>query len=107
MRSLLGSALANIFVGYYEEKLFSQTQKPPISFRYVDDMFAIFDHEAKADKFLTKLNCFYLFLKFTLKKRKENVYCFVMSMSKKQMLALRPVYTGNPLSLASVYVGSP
>ena len=25
----LGPALANIFVGYYEEMLFSQTQKPP------------------------------------------------------------------------------
>ena len=34
MRSLLGPALANIFVGYYEEKLFSQTQKPRTDFRY-------------------------------------------------------------------------
>ena len=33
MRSLLGPALANIFVEYYEEKLFSQTQKPPTYFR--------------------------------------------------------------------------
>ena len=46
MGSPLGPALANIFVGYYEEKLFSQTQKPPTYFRYVDDTFAIFDHEA-------------------------------------------------------------
>ena len=29
MRSPLGPALAHIFVGYYEEKLFSQMQKPP------------------------------------------------------------------------------
>ena len=33
MGSPLGPALANIFVGYYEEKLFSQTQKPPTYFR--------------------------------------------------------------------------
>ena len=26
---------------------------------------------------------------------------------KRTMLALKPVYTGNPLSLASIYVGSP
>ena len=48
-------ALANVFVKYYEEKLFSQTQKPPTYFRYVDHAFAIFDHEAEADEFLTKL----------------------------------------------------
>ena len=67
MGSLLGSALANI-VGYYEEKLFSQMQKPPTYFRYVDDMFAIFNYEAEADEFLTKLNCLHPSLKFTFKK---------------------------------------
>ena len=40
MGSPLGPALANIFVGYYEEKLFSQTQKPPTYFKYVDNTFA-------------------------------------------------------------------
>ena len=57
MRSPLGPALANILAGCYEGKLFSQTQKPPGYFRYVDDTFAIFDHKAEADEFLTKLNC--------------------------------------------------
>ena len=47
MGSPLGPALANIFVEYYEGKLFSIAQKPPINFRYVDDTFAIVDHEAK------------------------------------------------------------
>ena len=46
MESSLGPALANIFVGYDEEKLSSETRKPPIYFRDVDDTFAIFDHEA-------------------------------------------------------------
>ena len=48
---------ANLFVGYHEEKLFSQIRKPPAYFKYVDDTFAIFDHEAEADKFLSKLDC--------------------------------------------------
>ena len=34
MGSSLGPAVANIFAGYYEEKLFSQMQKPPTYFRY-------------------------------------------------------------------------
>ena len=47
----LGPTLANIFVGYYGKKLFSQTQKPPIYLRYVDDTLGIFNHEAEADEF--------------------------------------------------------
>ena len=71
MGSPNGPALANIFVGYYEEKLFSQTQKLPTYLRYVDDTLAIFDHEAEADVFLTKLNCLPPSLRFTYKKDKE------------------------------------
>ena len=37
----------------------------------------------------------------------ENVYRFLMFTSKEQILALKPVYTGNPLSPASIYVESP
>ena len=107
MESPLGPALANIFVGYYEEKLFSQTQKPPTYFRYVDNTFAIFDHEAEADEFLTNSTAFIYPSSSPLKKRKGNVYRFLMSTSKEQILALKPVYTGNPLSLASICVGSP
>ena len=100
MGSPLGPALANIFVGYYEEKLFSQTQKLPTYFRYVDDTFAIFNHKTEADEFLIKLNCLHPSLKFTFDR-------FLMFTSKEQILALKPVYTGNPLSPASIYVGSP
>ena len=49
--SPLGPALAAIFVGYYEEKLFSQTQEPPTYLKYVDDTFAIFDLELKQMNF--------------------------------------------------------
>ena len=70
MGSPLGPALANIFVGYYEEKIFSQTQKSPTYFRYVGDRFPIFNHEAEANEFLTKLNCLHPSLKFTFEKEK-------------------------------------
>ena len=77
MGSPLGPALANIFVGYYEEKLFSQTQKPPAYFKYVDGTLAIFDHETEADEFPTKLNCLHPFLKFTFKKEKGKCLPFL------------------------------
>ena len=77
MGSPLGPTLANIFVEYYEEKVFSQMQKPPTYFRYVDDTFAIFDHKAKADEFLTKLNCLHLSLKWTFEKEKGKCLLFL------------------------------
>ena len=77
MRSPLGPALANIFVGYYEEKLFSQTQKPPTYLRYVDDTFAIFDHKAEPHEFLIKLNCLHSSLKFTFEKEKDKCLPFL------------------------------
>ena len=76
MGSPIGPALANIFVGFYEEKLFSQTQKPPKYFRYIDDTFAIFDHEAEADEFLTKLNRLHPSLRFIFEKEKEKCLPF-------------------------------
>ena len=56
MGSLLGPALANIFVGYYEEKLFSEISKPAVYFRYVDDTFVIFQNEKESEEFLIRLN---------------------------------------------------
>ena len=77
MGSPLCQVLANIFVGYYEEKLFSQTQKPPTYFRYVDDTFAIFDFVAEADQFLIKLNCLHLSRKFPFEKEKGKCLLFL------------------------------
>ena len=77
MGSPLGFALADVFVGYYEENLFSQTQKPPTHFSYVDDTFTIYDHEAEADEFLTKLNFLHLSFKFTFEKEKGKCLPFL------------------------------
>ena len=53
MGSPLGPALANIFVGYYENKLFTSVEKPLLYTRYVDDTFAVFRSEAGAEIFLS------------------------------------------------------
>ena len=77
MGSPLGPALANIFVGFYEEKLFSQISKPSIYFRYVDDTFAIFHNEEESKNFFNQLNCLQPFLKFTFEKEKNNCLPFL------------------------------
>ena len=65
MGSPLGSALANIFVGYYESKLFNEISKPTVYCRYVDDTFSLFHKETKFQKFLNGLNSLHPSLKFT------------------------------------------
>ena len=45
MGSPLGPALANIFVGYQEAKLFNVAKRPLVYFRYVDDTFAGFNNK--------------------------------------------------------------
>ena len=103
MGSPLGPALANIFVGYCKEKLFSQTQKPPTYFRYVDDTFAIFNNEAEADEFLTKLNCLHSSLRLTFEKEKERCLPFLNVYFKKTDVGFdnsvyrNPTFTGQYL----------
>ena len=77
MGSSLGPALANIFVGYYENKLFTSVKKPLLYTRYVDDAFAILRSEAEADKFFTALNSLNSALKFTMKKEANQTLPFL------------------------------
>ena len=85
MGSPLGPALANIFVGYHESKLFSGVQKPTIYFRYVDDTFAhmlttplpIFKQEGDVDNFLFTCNRLHPALKFTFEKEHDGKLPFL------------------------------
>ena len=52
MGSPLGPAFANIFVGYYENKLFASNSKTFLYQRYVDDIFSIFTTKAQVINFL-------------------------------------------------------
>ena len=65
MSSPPGPALTNIFVGYYEEKLFSEISKPAMYFRYVDDTFVIFQNKKESEEFLIRLNGLHFSLQFT------------------------------------------
>ena len=80
--------------------MFFETRKPPIYFKYVGDTFAIFDHEAEIDKFLTKLNCVYAFLKITFEKEKDkcpsflDVYLEKTDIGFKTSVYRKPTFTG-------------
>ena len=51
MGSPLGPVLANIFVGYNENKLFDFSVKLQLYKRYVDNTFATFENEAECNEF--------------------------------------------------------
>ena len=77
MGSPLGPALANIFVGFHEERLFDCDQKPGVYFRYVDDTYTIFKTEAECDTFLKRLNGLHTALHFTFEKEENNSLPFL------------------------------
>ena len=68
MGSPLGPALANIFIGYQEEKLFIDNNQPLIYFRYVNDTFAMFEDEFNCNRFLKQLNSLHQSFTFTHEK---------------------------------------
>ena len=72
MGSPLSVALANIFVGYHESKLFESTTKPFLYHRHVDDTFAIFGSEDECTSFLDALNSMHSTLKFTFEKEEND-----------------------------------
>ena len=86
MGSPFGPALANIFAGYHESKLFSCVQKPTIYFRYVDDTFAVFKQESDVDDFQVTLNRLHPALKFTFEKEHDGKLPFLDILVEKNEL---------------------
>lgn len=73
----LNPTLADIFVGFYESTLLSNTLNPPISFRYVDDTCAAFAFEIDVTIFSDILNFLNTSLSFTMEKENEGCLPFL------------------------------
>ena len=103
MGSPLGPALANIFVGYYESKLFQTTSKPEIYYHYMDDTFVVFSKEDECDLFLDSLNSLHPFLCFTFKKESNLALPFLDVLVEKSpskfitSIYQKPTFTGQYL----------
>jgi hypothetical protein len=77
MGSPLGPSLANIFVGYQEQQLFSRIAKPSVYFRYVDDTFVILRNDEERIAFHQLLNSLHPNLRFTYEVEKDNKLPFL------------------------------
>ena len=86
MGSPLGPALANIFVVYQETKLFLNVKKPLISYRCVDDAFAVFENKDDCEKFLSLLNSLHSSLRFTFEKKLNSFLPFLANLTLSQFV---------------------
>ena len=79
MGSPLAPTLANMFMGFHEEKWLNSNEGKNIKFykRYVDDIFCLVNNEQIADSFLEYLNTQHENIKFTLEKEKEHTLPFL------------------------------
>ena len=103
MSSPLGPALANIFVGYQEAKLFNIAKRPLVYCRYVDNTFAVFNNEEDCNTFLTHLNSLHPSLRFTYEKESNHSLPFLnvlVEMHDSEFLTSvyrKPTFTGQYL----------
>ena len=109
MGSPLGPALANIFVGFHGSRLFDNTVKPGVYFKYVDDTFVVFSSEQDCDCFREKLNLLHPALNFTVEKEQNNSLSFLDVLVEKEGRALNfsPVFTGSQRLHGNTSVGIP
>ena len=92
MGSPLGPVLANIFVGFQESRLFDNTVKPGVYFRFMDDTFAIFGSELGCDHFQEKLNLLHPALKFTVEEQNNSLYFLDILVEKEGTGFLTSIY---------------
>ena len=104
--SPLGLALANVFVGYYESKLFNRIFKPTIHCRYVDDIFSLFHKEIDFQKFLTYYNSVRPTLKFAYEIETNNSLPFLdvlVTKSFNKFITLQSIES--PLLPVNIFIG--
>ena len=79
MGSPLGPVLANLFMGYHEQKWLQSFEEYELVLycRYVDDIMCLFSNESDADKFFVFLNQQHPKIKFTIEKQTENQLSFL------------------------------
>ena len=102
---------AIIFMGDLEEKLLKDCDKKPLAWwRYIDDIFMLWQHgEKELEKFLEFLNCYHPTIKFTANYSRNKVNFLDVSVRKKDNqlvtdLYIKPTDTRQYLHASSCHV---
>jgi hypothetical protein len=100
MGSPLGPSLANIFVGYQEQRLFSNIRSPRMYYRYVDDTFVIVRNRDEMETLFQQLNSLHPNLRFTNEVEVDNKLPFLDVMVERRdttyttSVYRKPTFTG-------------
>ena len=73
----LGPVLANIFVGYFESKLFKDVERPLNYFRYVHDIFVSYKSDFNIEILFDKISSLHPSLKFTIENEVDGSLSFL------------------------------
>ncbi len=102
MGSPLGPLFANIFMDEFEQSKMKKLNELGVKIwlRYVDDVFAIIEHESQSDAILGYLNKQHTNIKFTIESKKHNKLPFLdTKITRKQnefttTICHKPTFTG-------------
>ena len=85
---------AIIFMGDLEEKLLKDCDKKPLAWwRYIDDIFMLWQHgEKELEKFLEFLNCYHPTIKFTANYSRNDINFIDVSVRKKNNQLVTDLY---------------
>ena len=95
-----GSGISKHLCCFHESRLFDNTVKSGVYFRFVDDTFATFGSELGCDHFQEKLNLLHPALKFTVEKEQNNSLNFLDVLVEKEgtgfltSIYRKPTFTG-------------
>ena len=102
---------AILFMGELEEKILKDCDKKPLTWwRYIDDIFMLWQHgEKEPEKFLEFLNCYHPTIKFTADYSREDIHFLDISVRKTNNqrvtdLYIKPRDTHQYLHVSSCHV---
>ena len=77
MGSPLGPTLANVFMGYLENRYFAVNERPLLYYRYVDDCFILFRNKSDCLKMFKDFNLLHDSISFTMESEDDNRLSFL------------------------------
>ena len=113
MGGVLSPLLSNIYMDFFEQlALTSFTTKPLCWFRYLEDVFCIWQNSTLPERFLNHLNSLRTTLKFTLEQEHKNqlpfldVMVFKLDNNLETKVYKKPTSTGQYLNYYSNHAGN-